>query len=99
MFINNEEFKKLDFEEQQNIINQYRKNNQEKLNNRTTEMIGSEEHSAFIKNKKKIMLDDGTIVKTGLSFEEEQQNMYDKIDDIITNKPISTIKKLVRKIK
>jgi hypothetical protein len=99
--ISYQEFEKLDYDEQQKLLKQYRKTHPRKKSSETTVMIGSGEHATFIKVKKgeKIMLDDGTFVEAGLTLEEEKQRLEDRMDDIIYSKPVAFVKKLTRRIK
>ena len=64
-------------------------------------MIGYGANSTFIKAKKgeKVMTRYGNIIEAGLTLEEEQQRLEDRIDDIIYSKPIAFVKKLQRRIR
>ena len=66
-------------------------------------MLGSGEHSTFIKvkNGEKIMIGSGEhscFVEAGLTLEEERIRLDDKLDDVIYSKPIALVKKIVRRI-
>lgn len=64
-------------------------------------MIGSGEHSIFMGAKKgqKVMLDDGTIVRAGMTIDEHREELEYRMDRAIYGKPVALAKKLVRKIK
>lgn len=64
-------------------------------------MIGSGEHSIFVRKRKgdRVMIMHGNVIEAGLSLEEEQQRLDDKIDDIIYSKPVAFVKKMKRRIK
>lgn len=51
--ISNEEFKKLDFDKQQELIKEYHMKNQQKQSNNNFVMIGHGEHSCFVNKKLK----------------------------------------------
>lgn len=95
-----EEFDKLDCDEQHKILKAHKrilkKNKEEVLM-----MIGSGEDSAFIKVKKgkKIMLSDGTFVGAGLTQEESERRLDDRIDDMLYSKPVALVKKIRRRLK
>ena len=98
--ISYDEFEKLDFDKQQELIRNYHKKNS-KSKEYSIEMIGSGEHSIFIKVKKgkKVMINSGTVIETGLMLEEAKQSLNDRYDDTMYSKPIAMVKKLVRRIK
>lgn len=64
-------------------------------------MIGSGEHSFFIKVKKgeRVMLSDRTFVEAGLTTEESKRRFDDKIDDMLYSKPVALVKKISRRLK
>lgn len=102
--ISYDEFDKLDFDEQQKIIRQYHKKNSKSKDKSSFVMIGSGEHSTFIrvKNGEKVMIGSGEhscFVEAGLTPEEERIKLDDKLDDVIYSKPIALAKKIVRRIK
>lgn len=100
--ISYEEFDKLDFNEQQKLLSEYRKKQKKKKSDEYVDvMIGYGEHSTFIKAKKgeKVMTRYGNIIEAGLTPEEEQQRLEDDLDDIIYSKPVAFVKKLQRKFK
>lgn len=78
-----EEFEHLNIYEQRKIINSIRKN--EKRKGTVRVMIGSGEHAMFINVPRgtKIMLDDGTIVKAGLTLEEYKEERDKEIDKML----------------
>lgn len=99
-----EEFSKLDFDEQQELISKNRKKGNDKKDDKVTVMIGSGEHTMFMKVKKgeKIMIGTGEnscFIRAGISPEEARQELDDKLDDIIYSKPVAFVKKLQRRIK
>ena len=99
-----EEFDKLDFDEQQRLISEYKKSQKRKNDDKVTVMIGSGEHAIFTKVKKgeRIMVGSGEhscFVRAGISPEEARQELDDKLDDAIYSKPVAFVKKLQRKIK
>lgn len=63
-------------------------------------MIGSGEYSIFMGAKKgqKVMLDDGTIVKVGITLDDHREEIEYEMDRAIYGKPVALVKKLVRKI-
>lgn len=75
----------------------YRKDNKKVLK----VMIGSGENASFINKNhgQKYMLEDGTIVRAGITPEEAKEELDNKIDDALYNKPVAFTKKLIRKIK
>lgn len=93
----------MDFDEQQKIIRQYHKKNSKPKGKSSLVMLGSGEHSTFIKvkNGEKIMIGSGEhscFVEAGLTLEEERIRLDDKLDDVIYSKPIALVKKIVRRI-
>lgn len=95
-----EKFNNLDFYEQQQLIEKYRK--KQKFNIKDSRvMIGRGEHSIFVKIKRgeKYMLTDGTFVIAGDTPEKSKRILEDRIDDAIRSKSTSLTKKLTRKIK
>ena len=95
-----DEFDSLDFDEQQRLIEQNRKNKKTNIKN-VKVMIGSGEHAIFV-NKirgERYMLADGTFVRAGDTPEQSRNRLEDRIDDAIYSKPVASIKKLARKIK
>jgi len=97
-----EEFDKLDFDEQQRLLSEYRKKHKKKKSDEYVDvMVGYGEFSSFVKVRKgeKVMIRYGNIIEAGLTREEEQQRLEDDLDDIIYSKPVAFVKKLQRKIK
>lgn len=95
-----EEFDKLDCDEQHKILKAHKrilKKNKEEV----MMMIGSGEDSTFIKVKKgkKIMLSDGMFVGAGLTQEESERRLDDRIDDMLYSKPVALVKKIRRRLK
>lgn len=78
-----DEFDKLEIEEQRELLKEHKKNN--KKTEYVDFMIGSGEHSTFIKVKRGeiVMLSDGTFVRAGSSPEEEMNKIDKKINKII----------------
>jgi len=70
-------------------------------NKTVTVMIGSGENALFVKKKsgERYMLSNGTIVRAGVSPEQERARLEDRYDDIVYNKPVAFVKKMVRRIK
>ena len=64
-------------------------------------MIGSGEHSTFIKVKKgeRVMLSDGTFVEAGLTPEKSKRQLDNKMDDMLYSKPVALVKKISKKFK
>ena len=96
------EFEKLNFDEQQRIIEQHRQQKGKQSNNKKVRvMIGSGENAIFIKKNlgERYMLDDGTFVRTGDTPEESRARLEDRLDDIAYSKPVAFVKKLQRRIK
>lgn len=64
-------------------------------------MIGSGEHSTFIKVKKgeRVMLSGGTFVEAGLTPEESKRRLDDKLDDMVYSKLVALVKKISRRLK
>ena len=95
-------FEKLNFDEQQRIIEQHRQQKGKQSNNKKVRvMIGSGENAIFIKKNRgeRYMLDDGTFVRTGDTPEESRARLEDRLDDITYSKPVAFVKKLQRRIK
>ena len=95
-------FEKLNFDEQQRIIEQHRQQKRKQSNNKKVRvMIGSGENAIFIKKNRgeRYMLDDGTFVRTGDTPEESRARLEDRLDDIAYSKPVAFVKKLQRRIK
>ncbi len=96
------ELDELSFDDQQRIIREYRKKH---LNNKYTKvMVGTGEHSTFIPVKKgeKVIIGAGRhscFMEAGLSLEESQKRLDDKIDDMIYCKPVTLVKNIFRRIK
>lgn len=93
--ISYEEYEKLDFDRQQEIIRKYHKNNKKSKDNLIV-MVGSGEDSCFVSTQKGkcIMIDDGVIIETGLTLEESRQRLDDRCDDVMYSKPVATVKNL-----
>ena len=92
-----EEFDKLDFDEQQRIIQQNRQQNRKQLKDKEVRvMIGSGENAMFIKKNcgERYMLDDGTFVKAGDTLEESRARLEARLNDIVYNKSVTYVKKL-----
>lgn len=96
-----EEFAKLDCDEQHKILQTHKKISKPIKNDKVLMMIGSGEHSIFIKVKKgeKIMLSDGSVVEAGLTQEESKMRLDDRVDDILYSKPVALVKKISRRLK
>ena len=96
-----EEFDKLDCDEQHKILQAHKKILKPAKKDEVIMLIGSGEHSTFIKVKKgeKVMLSDGTFVEAGLTPEESKRRLDDKIDDMLYNKPVALVKKISRRLK
>ena len=97
-----EEFDKLDFDEQQRLLSEYRKKHKKKKSDEYVDvMVGYGEFSSFVKVRKgeKVMIRYGNIIEAGLTREEKKQRLEDDLDDIIYSKPVAFVKKLQRKIK
>ena len=99
-----EEYIKLDFEEQQKLLQMYHKNNKSRKNDSVRVMVGMGENSTFMKTKKgnRVMIgsgEDSCFINAGTSLEESRNEIDDKIDDVIYNKPVAFVKKLQRKLK
>ena len=97
-----EEYSKLDIDEQQRLLAEYRKKQkQKKKGDHTYVMVGYGEHSGFVRAKKgeKVMVRYGNIVEAGLTPEESRQRLEDDIDDVIYCPPVAFVKKLQRRIK
>ena len=96
-----EEFDKLDCDEQHKILQTHRKNLKPIKKDEVLMMIGSGEHSTFVKVKKgeKVMLSDGTFVEAGLTPEESKRRLDDKINDMLYSKPVALVKKISRRLK
>lgn len=94
-----DEFESLDFDEQQRLVEKNRRNKKSKSDDITV-MIGSGEHSIFVKMKcgERYMLDDGTFVIAGDTPEQSRNILDDMIDDAIYSKPVAFVKKLKRKL-
>ena len=93
-------YEQLDYDEQQRLIEQHRKEN--KMNsNDVPVMIGSGEDAIFVNKKRgeRYMLEDGTFVRAGDTPEQSKARMEDKLDDIVYSKPVAFVKKLHRRIK
>lgn len=92
-----EEFDKLDCDEQHKILQVHKKILKSTKKDEVIMMIGSGEHSTFIKvkNGERVMLSDGTFVETGLTPGESKRRLDDKIDDMLYSKPVVLVKKSV----
>lgn len=95
------EFDKLDCDEQHKILQAHKKSLKPTKKDEVLMMIGSGEHSTFIKVKKgeRIMLSDGNFVEAGLTPEESKRRLDDKMDDMLYSKPVALVKKISRKFK
>lgn len=97
--ISYENFEKLNFDEQQRLIQQYRR--KKKKDKVVKVMIGSGENAIFL-NKirgEKYLLSDGTIAIAGATPEESRTRLEDKLDDMTYSKPVAFVKKLSRRLK
>ena len=96
-----EEFDKLDCDEQHKILQAHKKILKSTKKDEVIMMIGSGEHSTFIKVKKgeRVMLSGGTFVEAGLTPEESKRRLDDKLDDMIYSKPVALVKKISRRLK
>ena len=99
--ISYEEFDKLDCDEQHKILQAHKKILKPTKKGKVIMLIGSGEHSTFIKVKKgeRVMLNDGTFVEAGLTPEESKRRLDDKIDDMLYSKPVALVKKISRRLK
>ena len=95
-----EEYDKLDFDEQQELLKKYRKKHKKKEEDIVDVMIGYGDNSFFTQVKKgeDVMVRYGNIIEAGLTLEEEKQRREDHLDDILYSKPVAIVKKLKRKI-
>lgn len=77
-----DEFEKLNIYEQQRIIKEKRN---KKRKNTVRVMIGSGEHAMFINVPRgtKIMLEDGTFVRVGLTLDEYKKERNKEIDNML----------------
>ena len=93
------EFIKLDFDEQQKIIEQSKQRKAKEQNDIVRVMIDNGEDSLFLfKNKdEKYSLADGTLARAGDTLEESIERINKKIDDAY-NSTLSLAKKLSNKI-
>lgn len=101
--ISYEEFDSLDFDEQQKIIREYHRKNSKHRDKTTTVMIGNGEHSTFVNVKRgeRVMIGSGEhscFVEAGLTLEEEQKRLDNRLDDVLYCKPLAMVRKIVRKI-
>lgn len=96
-----QEFDKLDCDEQHKILQAHKKILKSTKKDEVIMMIGSGEHSTFIKVKKgeRVMLSGGTFVEAGLTPEESKRRLDDKLDDMIYSKPVALVKKISRRLK
>ena len=96
-----QEFDKLDCDEQHKILQAHKKILKSTKKDEVITMIGSGEHSTFIKVKKgeRVMLSGGTFVEAGLTPEESKRRLDDKLDDMIYSKPVALVKKISRRLK
>ena len=96
-----EEYDKLDFDEQQELLKKYRKKHKKKEEDIVDVMIGYGDNSFFTQVKKgeDVMVRYGNIIEAGLTLEEEKQRREDHLDDILYSKPVAFAKKLKRRIK
>lgn len=94
-----DEFESLDFDEQQELIEQNRKKKKSNSND-VIVMIGSGEYAIFVKKKcgERYILDDGMFVIAGDTPEQSRNRLDDRIDDAIYSKPVAFVKKLARRI-
>lgn len=95
-----DEFKLLDFDVQQKLIE---KNRNKKFNDNKNikVMIGSGEYAIFINKKcgEKYMLEDGTLVRVGITPKKAKEKLDNRVDDALYSKPVAFTKRLIRKIK
>ena len=96
-----EEFDRLDCDEQHKILQTYKKILKPTKKDEVLMMIGSGEHSTFIKVKKgeRVMLSDGTFVEAGLTPEKSKRQLDNKMDDMLYSKPVALVKKISKKFK
>lgn len=96
-----EEFDKLDCDEQHKILQVHKKILKPTKKDEVLMMIGSGEHSTFVKVKKgeRVMFSDGTFVEAGLTPEESKRRLDDKIDEMLYSKPVTLVKKISRRLK
>ncbi len=96
-----QEFDKLDCDEQHKILQAHKKILKSTKKDEVITMIGSGEHSTFIKVKKgeRVMLSGGIFVEAGLTPEESKRRLDDKLDDMIYSKPVALVKKISRRLK
>lgn len=95
-----DEFEKLNFNEQQRLIEQNRQKKKNKKDKVRT-MIGSGEHTIFVTKKRgqKYMLSDGTFVMAGDTPEESRARLEKRLDDLIYSKQVAFVKKINRRLK
>jgi len=83
--ISYEEYSRLDFDEQQKLMQEYYKKIPSKnKGNKVTVMFGRGEHAIFTKVKcgEKVMINDGTIIEAGLTLEESQKRLEKRFNEI-----------------
>lgn len=101
--ISYEEFEKLNFLEQQKLINEYHSKNSKKQSNNVNVMIGEGEHSTFVKVQKeeRVLIGEGEhscFVMAGVTPEKEMLELDNKTDNILYSKPVNFVKKLKRRL-
>lgn len=96
-----EEFDKLDFDQQQELLANYRIINKNNENDEYFYMIvGSDKYSTLINNKNdEEILTSYRNITADLTTEEEQERLDDNLNSIIYSKTTDLVKKLKRKIK
>ena len=95
-----DEYERLDIYDQQEIIKKIReKKNKTIRDDQELVMIGYGEYSTVTKVKKgtKVMVRYGNVVEAGLTPEEEQKRLNEKIDKIIEEKPKNKILGIFRR--
>ena len=87
-----DELEKFDLYTQQRILEEYRENKYVNV------VIGNGEHSIVVKMKKgKKYFHNGRFKIAGNSLYEARKKFLDRFDDVMYSKPISFVKKLLRK--
>lgn len=96
--ITHDEFELLNYYQQRRLIELKRK--KKKTNSKHVNvMIGSGEHEIFVKKRRGdgIMLEDGSFIIAGDIPDESRKKIDDRIDDIVYTKPVTFVKKMLRR--
>ncbi len=93
-----DEFKTLDFDEQQRLIEKSRQNNKRKPSEYVRVLVGYGADTIIVRKRRGERYISDIILMAGNSPRESRQRLEDRLDDASYKRPVAYIKKLRRKL-